>query len=83
MELKEQFFIAKRVKKVIESCDTVEQLEGARNYLNLFFKSFSVPSGNLFNSEVVEADQSTVKLYNNLWDIWKEKRNKFSDVDSW
>ena len=41
MELKEQFFVARRVKRVIESCDTIEQLEGARNYLNLFWSVFS------------------------------------------
>ena len=77
MELKEQFFVARRVKRVIESCDNIEQLEGARNYLNLFFKTFSKPSGTLLGALTMEADQSTVKLYNNLWDIWKEKRQTF------
>lgn len=74
MELKEQFFVARRVKRVIESCDTIEQLEGARNYLELFFKAFSKPTGTFLDSFTVQADQSTVKLYNNLWVIWKEKR---------
>lgn len=77
MELKEQFFVARRVKRVIESCDTIEQLEGARNYLELFFKAFSKPTGTFLDSFTVQADQSTVKLYNNLWIIWKEKRQTF------
>lgn len=77
MELKEQFYVAKRVKKVIESCNTVDQLEGARNYLNLFFRKFSTPSVNSYGMEVVEADHSTIKLYNNLWTIWEEKMNLF------
>lgn len=79
MELKEQFFIAKRVKKVIESCDTVEQLDAAKNYLNLFFRLFSEP----YKKDLMYADMSTIKLYNNLLDIWEERRNQFSDIDIW
>lgn len=83
MELKEQFFIAKRVKKVIESCDTIEQLEVAKNYLNLFFRLFSEPYKMDSRFETVTADQSTIKLYNNLLDVWEDKRSKFSDIDIW
>ena len=29
--------------KVIESCETLEHLQGARNFINNFFRAYSVP----------------------------------------
>ena len=77
MELHEQFYIARKAKKVIESCTTVDQLNVAKKYVDLFFKTFSTPAYSPFSfTGTVEADQSTVKLYNNLMQIWIEKNNK-------
>ena len=78
MELKEQFFVARKAKKVIESCTTVKQLEGAKKYVDLFFNMFTTPAYSPFSFiGTVNADQSTVKLYNNLMQIWVEKNNEF------
>ena len=77
MELHEQFYVARKAKKVIESCTTTDQLKVARKYVELFFKTFSTPSHSFFGfTDTFEADQSTVKLYNNLMQIWIEKNNK-------
>jgi len=78
MELHEQFYVARKAKKIIESCTTVDQLKVARKYVDLFFKTFSTPTYKLFGfTETYEADQSTVKLYNNLMQIWIKKNNEF------
>lgn len=73
MELHNQLEVAKKVKKVIESCENMDQLNSAREYLNLFFKQFSSPLISKTFDGIVEADQSTVKLYNNLFSIWEKK----------
>jgi hypothetical protein len=73
MDLHEQLHAAIKVKRVIDSCKTLDQLNNARQFLNLFFQRFSQP-GNLRSSfRTVKADQSTVKLYNNLFNIWEQK----------
>jgi len=82
MELKEQFYIAKRVKKVIESCTNYEQMNNARNYLNLFFQRFSTPSKLSKGVTTFEADQSTVKLYNNLFNIWEKKIVELNEIEN-
>jgi hypothetical protein len=77
MELHQQFYVARKAKKVIESCTSTEQLEGARKYINLFFSTFTTPAYSPFSfTGTVKADQSTVKLYNNLMQIWIEKNNE-------
>lgn len=78
MKLADQFYIAKKVKRVIESCTTIEQLEAAKKYLDLFFNMFTSPDTSIFSfNGTVKADQSTVKLYNNLMQIWVKKNNDF------
>jgi hypothetical protein len=79
MELKDQFYVAKKAKKVIESCNSIDQLNSAKNYVNLFFNSFTTPDTSIFSfNGTVKADQSTVKLYNNLMEIWVKKNNELS-----
>lgn len=79
MELKEQFYVAKKAKRVIESCTSIEQLKGAKTYLNLFFSTFTEPTNSSFLFvNTVKADQSTIKLYNNLMEIWVKKNNELS-----
>lgn len=74
MRLHEQFPIAKKVKRVIESCETYDQLEASKIYMELFFKMFSTP---VKNSSYIEADQSTIKIYSNLLEIWNKRRARF------
>ena len=73
MELHSQLEVAKKVKKVIESSENLEQLNAARQYLNLFFERFSQPTDLRSSFRTVKADPSTIKLYNNLFNIWEKK----------
>jgi len=73
MNLHEQFHVAIKVKRVIESSETLEQLNAARQYLNLFFERFSQPTYLRSSFRTVKADPSTIKLYNNLFSIWEKK----------
>lgn len=73
MNLHEQLHVAIKVKRVIESCETLEQLNAARQYLNLFFERFSQPTYLRSSFRTVKADPSTIKLYNNLFNIWENK----------
>jgi len=73
MELHNQLEVAKKVKKVIESSENLEQLNAARQYLNLFFERFSQPANLRSSFRTVKADPSTIKLYNNLFSIWEKK----------
>jgi hypothetical protein len=73
MDLHEQLHAAIKVKRVIDSCKDLEQLNAARQYLNLFFQRFSYPANFRSSFRTVKADQSTVKLYNNLFNIWEQK----------
>ena len=73
MDLHEQLHAAIKVKRVIDSCKDLEQLNAARQYLNLFFQRFSDPANLTSSFKTVKADQSTVKLYNNLFNIWEQK----------
>lgn len=81
MELHDQLEVAKKVKRVIESCENMDQLNSAREYLNLFFKQFSTPLTSKTITNIVEADQSTVKLYNNLFSIWEKKVALVCELD--
>lgn len=81
MNLHTQLEVAKKVKKVIQSCESKEQLDAARGYLNLFFKHYTLPVESQYSLKVVEADQSTVKLYNNLYKIWEDKSKEFSNFE--
>lgn len=69
---------AKKAKKVIQSCIDEVQLEGARNYVNLFFERNAIPYKDTKLGTVYEADASTVKLYNNLVTLLEKKEKKFS-----
>ena len=82
MDIQRQFEIARKVKKVIESCNTQIQLEGARTYLNLFFQRYTKPSGKFLGKQTIEAEQTTVELYNDLHSLWSEKNNKFTYATS-
>lgn len=81
MNLHTQLEIAKKVKKVIESCESKEQLDVARNYLNLFFKKYTIPAKGKYRLKVVEADHSTVKLYNNLFKLWEDKSKLYRELE--
>lgn len=72
-----QLKIAKKAKKIVESCTNEKQLGNARNYVNLFFERFAFPKKETKIGTVYEADQSTVKLYNNLIEIIEQKEKKF------
>ena len=73
MDLHQQLHVAIKVKRVIDSCETLDQLNAARQYLNLFFQKFSEPYNFKSSFRTVKADQSTIKLYNNLFNIWEKK----------
>lgn len=73
MDLHQQLHAAIKVKRVIDSCETLDQLNAARQYLNLFFEKFSQPAKTKSSFRTVKADQSTIKLYNNLFNIWEKK----------
>ncbi len=73
MDLHQQLHVAIKVKRVIDSCETLDQLNAARQYLNLFFQKFSEPYNLKSSFRTVKADQSTIKLYNNLFNIWEKK----------
>ena len=51
----------KKALKVIESCENYTQLEGARNYINNFFKFYSVNTKDVFT-----ADDSIHRMYQRL-----------------
>lgn len=82
MELHNQLEVAKKVKRVIESCENLDQLNSAREYMNLFFKQFSSPLTPKTFTNIVEADQSTVKLYNNLFSVWENKVGQICDPET-
>ncbi len=73
LDTKLQLKVAKKAKKIVESCMNEKQLGNAKNYVNLFFERFAFPKMETKIGTVYEADQSTVKLYNNLIDLIEEK----------
>ncbi len=79
MDLHEQLHAAIKVKRVIDSCKDLEQLNAARQYLNLFFQRYSQPAITRSSFRTVKADQSTIKLYNNLFNIWEQKVAQLAD----
>lgn len=70
--------IAKKAKKVIQSCVNEKQLGYAKNYVNLFFERNSIPYKETKLGMIYEADASTVKLYNNLIDLIEKKEKQFN-----
>lgn len=70
--------IAKKAKKVIQSCVNEKQLGYAKNYVNLFFERNSTPYKETKLGIVYEADASTVKLYNNLIDLLEKKQKQLN-----
>ena len=66
---------AKKVKKVIDSCTTYEQLGKARNYTNNFFTKNSTKVEEPQLGTVYEADQAVIKLYTNLTKLIEEKEH--------
>lgn len=83
LDTKLQLQAAKKGKKIIESCITEKQLGYARNYVNLFFERFAFPKQDTKLGMVYEADQSTVKLYNNLITLVEKKEKKFHKQLDW
>ena len=81
MDLHQQLHVAIKVKRVIDSCETLDQLNAARQYLNLFFQKFSEPYNLKASFRTVKADQSTIKLYNNLFNIWEKRVAEVYSLD--
>lgn len=83
LDIKIQLEVAKKAKRIIESCVNEIQLDNARNYVNLFFERFAFPVKDTELGTVYEADHSTVKLYNNLINILEKKEKKFTKQLDW
>ena len=64
-------------KKVISSCTNLWQLEGARNYVNNFFKTF----GELekYSPLVISAPRKVTQLYDQLMSKLERKEKQLSD----
>lgn len=56
----------KKAKDVIASCDDFRQLHGAKRFMNLFFRKYSIPSKN--NTYYV--DDMAVDMYNRLQKLY-------------
>lgn len=70
----------RKALKVIDSCITLEQIEVARNYSNLFFKKFSTPVVAKYiypKMDVREAGDYTIKCYNRLIKKLENKEKNF------
>ena len=61
--------------KVIESSETLEHLEGARNFINNFFRAYSVP----YETKVEIRTPNTIAahMYEELLIILESKEAKF------
>lgn len=67
-----------KAKKVIESCNNEVQLEGAKKYVNNFFRQFSTPLFGKRNKNIVMTDQFISTYYNELLKLIEEKRSILS-----
>jgi len=56
----------KKAKDVIASCDDFRQLHGAKRFMNLFFRKYSIPSKN--NTYAV--DDIVGEMYNRLQKLY-------------
>lgn len=57
----------KRALKVIDSCETLVHLRGARNYVNNFFKYYSSQTGEKVGPfSIVEVDKVVATTYSRL-----------------
>ena len=63
--------------RVVNSCTTLQQLEGARNYVNSYFRVCGVIEN--WHPLVVDAPSYAVKFYNYLIERVEEKENILSD----
>jgi len=71
--------VAKKAKKVINSCINLHQLGHAKEYINLFFVKYSTPIKHKTVGIIYEADASTVKLYNNLISTLEKKEKQLKN----
>jgi len=63
--------------RVVNSCTTIQQLEGARNYVNNYFRVCGVVEN--WHPLVVDAPPYAVKYYNHLIGRVEEKENILSN----
>ena len=63
--------------RVVNSCTTLQQLKGARNYINNYFRVCGVVEN--WHPLVVDAPIYAVKFYNHLIERVEEKENILSD----
>lgn len=65
--------------KVIDSCENIFHIEGARRYINNFFSAFSMYSGNTKSGfRQFTVDEEISKMYDRLNDRLRKKIKTFS-----
>lgn len=71
----------RKALKTIDTCTNMYHVEGARRYINLFFKVYSDPSNSKYGPfDVREADSFLVKMYERLYQILDEKQTEIELV---
>ena len=65
----------RKALKVIDTCTTLDHIEGARRYINNFFKTYSELSNFRFGPfETYEANTLLVRMYTRLYEKLDEKQ---------
>ena len=65
----------RKALKTVDTCANLDHVEGARKYINLFFKVYSDSSRSSYGPfEVREADDLLVRMYNRLYEKLDEKQ---------
>ena len=68
-----------KANKIIESCERVEHLDAARNYINLFLIAFSkVKAKNGMRPTLVSSDKTVTLMYEELQKNFKKVEKKLS-----
>ena len=68
-----------KANKIIESCERLEHIEAARNYVNLFLIAFSeVKAKNGLRPTLVDSDRTVTLMYEELQKNLKKTEKKLS-----
>ena len=73
-------FAYRKALKVIDSCENVDHIDAARNYVNNFFKTYSDPASGKFGPfSLVEASDSVILMYDRLFLKLEDKERKLGE----